>query len=109
VRGKSGGGGGFLVWVLSFLGMRGKGIFVREEVDLSVKGKGGFVCGKGFFLCGRKNDFIRRERSCRLKEKEMLSVSKLTFVRRRKNFRAQGGKFLCVQKFICFRKKIWLT
>ena len=28
--------------------MRGKGIFVREEVGLSVKGKEGFVCGKGF-------------------------------------------------------------
>lgn len=64
--------------------MKGKGIFVRKEVDLSVKGKGGFVCGKGFFLCGRKNDFIRRERSCRPKDKETLFAEKGSFVRRRR-------------------------
>lgn len=67
---------------LSFLGMRTKGIFVQEEVGLSVKGKGGIRLRKTIFLCGSKNDFIRRERSCRPKEKETLFAENGSFVRR---------------------------
>lgn len=97
---------------LSFLGMRGKGIFVREEVGLSVKGKGGFVCGKGFSYAeertilseGRGAVIPRRRKRCSQKKelcaqvKETLSVGKLTCVGRRILFRAQGGKFLCARK-----------
>lgn len=44
---------------------------------------------------------VRRKKELCTQEKETLSVGKLTSV--------QGGKFLCAQKFICFRKKICLT
>ena len=52
---------------------------------------------------------VRRKWELCTQVKETLSVGKLTCVGRRKNFCGQGGKFLCAQKFICFRKKICLT
>lgn len=61
---------------LSFLRVKGKGIFVREEVGLSVKGKEGFVCGKGFSYAeartilseGRGAVIPRRRKRCSQKK-----------------------------------------
>lgn len=64
---------------LSFLGMRGKGIFVQEEVGLSVKGKGGSVYGKEFSSAeartilseGRGGEVPRRRKRCSQKKEAL--------------------------------------
>ena len=51
---------------------------------------------------------VHREWELCAQVKEKLSVGKLTSVRRRKNFRAQGGKFPCGRKYFFVRTEIYL-
>lgn len=92
--------------------MRGKGIFVREEVGLSVKGKGASSAEKDFpmrkqerfypkgeeLLSQGEGNAVRKKKELCAQVKETLSVGKLTCVGRRILFRAQSGKFLCARK-----------
>lgn len=63
--------------------MRKQERFYPKGEELSSQGEGNAVHRK-WELCAQV--------------KETLSVGKLTSVRRQKNFRAQGGKFLCARK-----------